>query len=175
MKYLTDVILVLIEMAANQPNNTWFRGITRLEKMIFLLMQEHGMNTWLKNDVPQFIPYKLGPYSREVYAAIDFLSSYGLIEDSLSTGRSSLDSMESILTIDPGLMPYEERRFRLTEDGQAVAKALRSQSSEETLAALTECYQQFGQMPLPSLLRHVYQAYPDYTGRSIIKDDIIPS
>lgn len=175
MKYLSDVILLLIELAGRNSQEAWFRGITRLEKIIFILMSEHGLSKWIEEDKPKFIPYKLGPYSREVYAAIDFLGEYGLVEDSFSNDNSSLDSMEAIMSIEHGSMPYEERRFRLTPDGKKAAQALRNHSAPETLAAIENTYRTFGDIPLIELLRHVYTKYPNYTGKSVIKHDILPN
>ena len=172
MKYLSDVILLLIELAGRDSQEAWFRGITRLEKIIFILMSEHNLTAWIQEDKPTFIPYKLGPYAREVYAAIDFLSSYGLIEDSFAGTSSSVDSMEVIMNIDTGSMPYEERRFRLTDDGRRAAQSLRQNSNSELLDTMQNCYNQFGRIPLITLLRHVYTKYPAYTGKSVIKDDI---
>ena len=174
MKYLSDVLLLLIELAGRDSQEAWFRGITRLEKIIFILMTEHNLSAWIQEDKPNFIPYKLGPYAREVYAAIDFLSSYGLIEDSFSSNNSSLDSMEANMSVEPGSMPYEERRFKLTDDGRRAAQSLRQNSNNISLDAIRTCYNEFAEMPLPTLLRHVYTKYPQYTGKSIIKDELFP-
>ncbi len=173
MKFLADVILLLIAFAGSKNSGSWFRGITRLEKLIFLLKEEYHIDQWITDDKPNFIPYKLGPYSREVYAAVDFLSEYGLIEDTFSTGESSLDSIEVSLTIEPDSMLYEERRFRLTDDGVTAVKALRAVADKGAVLAIEECYNSFGDIPLPTLLRHIYTKYPSFTGKSIIKDQVL--
>ena len=173
MTYLADVILLLIASAGSESKRRWFRGITRLEKLVFLLREEHDIEKWITEDKPQFIPYKLGPYSREVYAAVDFLNTYGLIEDSFSRDESSLDSIEVSLTMDPESIVYEERRFRLTDDGEAAVRSLRGIAEQEALTAIEACYAQFGEMPLTSLLRHIYTKYPRYTGKSIIRDQVL--
>ena len=173
MRFLADVILLLIASAGSKNSGSWFRGITRLEKLVFLLKEEYDIDQWISEDKPNFIPYKLGPYSRDVYAAVDFLSSYGLIEDSFSTGESSLDSIEATLTIEPDSMLYEERRFKLTDDGMTAVRELRKSADKKAIHAIEECYHRFGDIPLPTLLRQIYTRYPSFTGKSIIKDQVL--
>ena len=178
MKYLADLILLLIDLAERNDPSGWFRGVTRLEKIIFILHEEYGAAQWITTDTPKFIPYKLGPYSRHVYEALDFLSSYNLIDDEF-TGvasnieRSILDSMEELMTTYSSTIPYEERRFKLSKDGRRAATALKEMTNPSALESIEECYMKYGTMPLSRLLRYVYQNYPHYTGQSIIKGEVL--
>ncbi|MDE2769234.1 MAG: hypothetical protein OXI70_14205 [Chloroflexota bacterium] len=174
------MILLLIDLAEKQDQSGWFRGVTRLEKIIFLLHEEYDAGKWLTTDKPKFIPYKLGPYSRDVYEALDFLSSYNLIDDQFTGGasnidRSIIDSMEELMTTYSSTIPYEERRFKLAPDGKRAVNSLKTMSNSSALQSIDECFAKYGGMPLGRLLRYVYQKYPNYTGQSIIKGEVLGS
>lgn len=174
MKYLTDVILVLLKYADDDPGDGWFHGITRMEKIIFLLQQERGLDKWLTNDKTDFIAYKLGPYSRAIYTCVEFLNTYNLIEDATFMGNSRLDTVEESLALETEYIGYSERRFRLTETGRKAAAALITRSEPSIITSIHEYYRTFNNSPLSSLLRYVYRRYPKYTIRSTIKEQIIP-
>ena len=174
MKYLTDVILVLLKYAEDESRDGWFHGITRMEKVIFLLQKERGLDRWITHDKPDFSAYKLGPYSREIYTAAEFLNTYNLIEDATFMGNSRLDTVEEGIALESEYIGYSERRFRLTELGRKAATTLVERSDHQFVASIREYYREFNSMPLTSLLRYVYQRYPKYTVRSTIKDSIMP-
>src|SRR2546425_1962281 len=56
-------------------------GVTRLEKLLFLLTKEAGLLTNADNEERfSFIPHKFGPFSSEVYDEVDFLEALGLVD-----------------------------------------------------------------------------------------------
>ena len=173
MKYLADLILILLHLAEQRSTDGWFHGITRLEKIIFLLIKERSIDEWIEMDKPTFVPYKLGPYSRDVYTSIEFLNSYNLIEDATVMGDSHLDSTEEAMAFEAGSIHYSERKFRLTENGRRAANELRRRSNNHVTESAEEYYTKYSEMQLSLLLRYVYRQYPAYTGESIIKKDIL--
>ena len=175
MRYLTDIVLILLRCADKESNDGWFHGITRMEKVIFLLQQERSLDKWIEDDKPDFAAYKLGPYSQKVYTAVEFLSTYDLVEDSIFLGESRLDAFEEAIALEMEHIQYSERRFRLTSTGRKAAETLVQRTDNRILHAISEYYRNFGNLHLPKLLRYVYSKYPEYTGESIIKDSVMKS
>ncbi len=77
------------------------------------------------------------------------------------------------MTSEPSTIAYTERRFQLTSDGERAANELLRTTSPDTLIAIRRCYEQYGNKSLSHLLRYVYQHYPEFTGESIIKNQVL--
>jgi len=172
----TDTILLLLAAETADPRQR-FRcdGITRLEKLIFLLEQE----TEFEKEVAEpftFEPYHYGPYSAAVYSAVDFLRAMRLIDERQVDVSSGLDISEEAEALDQSDLnpdsPYIERQLILTGDGKAVAKVLSTRVSSSGKEALTEIKDRYGSMPLRQLLRYVYSRYPEFAERSRIRQSL---
>jgi uncharacterized protein len=169
----TDTILVLLAAATSDPRQRYrCDGVTRLEKLLFLLENETGFKDE-QAELFAFEPYHYGPYSAAVYNAIDFLKSMRLIEERQIDVSSGLDVGEQAEALDPDDLnqgnSYVERQLILTDDGKAVAKVLSTRVSSAGKEALTQIKDRYGSMPLRQLLRYVYSRYPEYAERSRIK------
>lgn len=169
----TDTILLLLGAETADPHQR-FRcdGITRLEKLLFLLEHE----TEFVKEVAEpftFEAYHYGPYSPDVYSAVDFLKAMRLVEEQQIDVGSGLDVGEAAEALDAGDInqgsPYIERQLRLTDDGKAVAKVLSTRVSPDGKKALTEVKDRYGSMPLRQLLRYVYSRHPEFAEKSRIK------
>lgn len=172
----TDLILVLLA-ADTSDRNQRFRvdGVTRLEKLLFLLQEEEPFKRFAAEVEKPFTfePYHYGPYSKQVYDAVDFLKSMQLLRErrvDVSTGldlseESAVFGLEDISEEDLNV----ERQFTLTDDGKAVAKLLSTRISDPGKELLTELKDRFGRMPLRQLLRYVYSNHPDYAEKSRIR------
>lgn len=169
-----DVIVLLLGSPTNKPAlKNQISGITRLEKLVFLIENELSVKELMCEDAG-FTAYNFGPFSAAVYKAVDSLSGYGLIEDTGSITSSNEDSWEQIRVIGVSQAdPYATRDFRLTERGIQYYEVISGDISEEDLAELTKLKDQFGSMPLRQLVRYVYQQYPHMTENSIIRDEIL--
>lgn len=170
-----DLILLLLA-APTKHAELQFRcnGITRLEKLLFLVEQE----TTLKDEIDETFPfeaYHYGPYSKQVYDAVDMLESLQLLDERRVQATSALDlgeELEILDEFDRNEDEYIERQLFLTRDGRDVAGVLSRQLSPKGKEALTEVKDRYGGMSLRSLLRYVYSSYPDYTTKSRIRDRI---
>lgn len=169
----TDTILLLLA-AETSDSRQRFRcdGITRLEKLLFLLDKE----TDFKSEVAQpftFEPYHYGPYSAAVYDAVDFLKAMRLLDERQIDVSSGVDVSEEAETLDASDLnqpnSYVERQLFLTEDGKAVAQVLSTRVSKAGKAALTDIKDRYGSMPLRQLLRYVYNRYPEFAENSRIR------
>jgi hypothetical protein len=169
----TDTILLLLAAETVDPRQR-FRcdGITRLEKLLFLLEHE----TDFENEAAEpftFEPYHYGPYSPAVYSAVDFLKAMRLVEERQIDVSSGLDVSEEAEALDSTDLNqdslYVERQLMLTPDGKAVAQVLSTRVSPDGKKALTEIKDRYGSMPLRQLLRYVYSRYPEFAERSRIR------
>jgi uncharacterized protein YwgA len=164
--------LVLLLLAAPSRLSTArdkIHGVTRLEKLLFLAQKETDIAGKVE-DAFRFQPYHYGPYSKEIYEAVELLEEAGLLsEERVYEGRP-IDEMEGAAA---GELELEgtERRFLLTSDGKAVAQLL-GDRHKEVWSALEQIKKRYAGMPLRRLIRYVYGSYPDYAEASRIKDDM---
>lgn len=70
-----DLLLLLIGL--NDTKNLGLGGITRIQKLIYLLESEEGIRP--EGDVFDFKPYKAGPYSPRIYDDLEFLENLEFI------------------------------------------------------------------------------------------------
>ncbi len=172
----TDLILLLLAAPTADPAQRFrCNGVTRLEKLLFLLEHEYEIVSEL-SDSFDFEPYHYGPYSKEVYDAVDLLRSLKLLSVEQHEVRSGLDLgelSESLDRTDLGAGgEYVEQQVILTESGKAVARVLSRRLSESGKQTLTAVKDRYGAMPLRQLLRYVYDKYEDYTVTSRIKESL---
>ena len=69
------VVLVLGAPGGKDPQGH-LEGVTRLEKLIFLLERETPVREWM-TDKADFRSYKFGPFSSKVYEAVDMPIAVG--------------------------------------------------------------------------------------------------
>ncbi|MCB0325548.1 MAG: hypothetical protein R3E01_13570 [Pirellulaceae bacterium] len=175
-----DVVLLILEANERLLRKPSLNGITRLEKLLFLLEREthfEGIGAFFA-----FEPHNFGPFSKEVYEAIDFLDACELIsvrEKSYSSPYSSADERkllseisENDVTEDPTepRLEVKERQFLLTENGRKVAQILREgiqRRKPSDVSELDSIVRKYGTAPLNQLIRYVYRQHPDMTVNSI--------
>jgi hypothetical protein len=150
-----------------------FRGVTRLEKLIFLLEEETSFE-----GVGEFFPFEahnFGPFSKEVYAAVEFLEGIDLIEVSERTYASpkAVSEEEKLafeISDDEQGSLATEKLFALTENGRKVAKIMResvARKKKSDVEELEGIVRKYGSRPLNHLIRYVYRQYPALTTNSI--------
>jgi hypothetical protein len=172
---IDDAIVLLLGAPARvQPLVGRLQGITRLEKLIFLMERETSAKRWLTEEA-DFDPYNFGPFSSKVYQAVDMLGAAQIISDSGANSDSTDETWEQANVIGEarGSDPYVTRDFELTERGWRYYQALLKRLPDGALEELTEFKNRFASLPLRQLVRYVYQRYEEFTSRSLIKDDIL--
>jgi hypothetical protein len=73
-----DLILLLLEANERLLHKDAISGITRLEKLLFLLKNETDFEGIANFFI--FEPHNFGPFSKQVYEAVDFLEGCELIQ-----------------------------------------------------------------------------------------------
>lgn len=175
-----DAIVLLLGAPTRSPQlRDQVQGITRLEKMLFLLEHEFGP----ANDVDvsaEFTPHNYGPFSAEIYKAVDILAAAEMVTDSATFSRDAEDAWETAnLIYDrddlPDSIKYATRDIALTDRGRRYYHALTQEVPVELIEKVGRFKDRFGAMPLRQLIRYVYEKpeYEAYLTRSTIRDEII--
>jgi len=177
----TDLILALLYAGEGPSRFAPIIGITRLEKLLFLLKTDEG---FLAN-VPQednlnFVPFRMGPWTNEIYDEVDFLESLGLLKKQSQKKRTPADAVhDDELFSDMVLDKYqntatgadeETEIFTLTAEGREKASEIWGRLSTEEKQRLIAVKHRFNNMNLRQFLRYVYKTHPEYTTSSEIKD-----
>lgn len=166
------IVLLLGAPSENAFNPAQIEGITRLEKLLFLLEKESGVSGLLTED-PEFKSHHFGPFSVKVYHAVDVLAAAGLVADSAAVSSSTEDTWESdvVLGIDPD--PYATRDISLTPLGRRYYDSLMEDLPSGTESELQQLKDRFVSLPLRQLVRYVYKRYPDFTDKSKIRASVL--
>lgn len=150
------------------------RGVTRLEKLVFLLDQgeatKHAMT-----ESADFAAHHFGPFSQKVYQALDTLRAAGLITDTAESAASNEDQYEvsQVIGNDAAPSPYSTRDFELTADGRAYYRALKQELPGSSVEEAEVVRRRFAGWPLRRLIRYVYEGYDEYTTNSLIREEIL--
>ena len=119
----------------------------QVQKVMFVFAQESEVP---EDEAYEFVPYNWGPCSFEIYTDIDELIERGMVQR-FATGR--------------GWSCYG-----LTGEGKAKAEQLRMSAKQAYLKGLDEWREWVITQPFKTLLKEVYQRYPDYAVASVFTD-----
>lgn len=146
-------------------------GITRLEKLVFLLEKETELGQRL-TESPDFTAHHFGPFSVKIYHAVEILKAAELLKETGKLSDSPDESWESANIVGEEA-PYATRDFELTDKGRRYFIALSSELPKSAVRAASQLKDQFGVLPLRQLIRYVYKRYESFTERSKIKQEIL--
>jgi hypothetical protein len=179
-----DLLLALLYAGgspAHIPIASPVTGITRLEKLLFLLKLDEGfLESVPDKDNFHFVPFRMGPWASEVYDEVDFLESLGLVNKVSTSSISPADSAHNEeLFSQMVLDKYQNQRsvdddevevFKLTEAGKVKAAEIWKRLSDDERDRLIRVKKTFNNMNLRQFLRYVYKKHPEYTTESEIKN-----
>lgn len=158
-------------------------GITRLTKLLFLLKEESNISNQL-----MFVPYKMGPFSSEIYKVIEFMKTYpdpNRPDGSLLRVKEKNDAKgvdpEALKYIndaasdadDPQDIKFGTSTFELTDIGKKVAAKVWDSLPSKEQDAIQNVKAKYGDLTLKDLLRYVYKTYPDMAVKSEIKHQLL--
>ncbi len=181
----SDLVLLILRASRDQGQGP-VSGTTRLQKLLFLLAQTPEYRRLAetgKAPALNFRPYRMGPFTPDVYDAVDLLAEFEppLIEVAPGGRIDREADLELDLYVDewdldraqpPVSSVPRPTTYQLTPDGKEVANALWDSAPDELRRQITAVVREFGHLDLRSLLRLVYANYPRYTTRSEIKSQI---
>jgi uncharacterized protein len=168
----TDLVLLLLAApTANERLQDAMPGITRLEKLLYLVDRETEEGKKVGERF-SFKPYDFGPFSKDVYEAVRVLEAAGLLREELVYSGRDVDSVEARLAGLDEEPEGTERRFFLTPDGKVVADLL-SERAPKLIEELTRIKDRYGRLPLRNLIHYVYTRYPGSAQRSKIRGQVV--
>lgn len=181
-----DLELLLLAVAPEADEMTGgISGITRLQKLLFLLQEESHVTP--SGDGFQFEAYKAGPYSAKLYDDLEFLENLGLVQSEITAEATPPEaaeidklSFDELMGTEDGLDDsatsdsYEERRYTLTDLGvERVQTMLKNPEIAPAVDGIRRVKSRFGKYSLNDLLHYVYTKYPEMTVESEIKDQVL--
>jgi hypothetical protein len=184
-----NVVLLLVGINPGGEIGEGIGGITRLQKLLYLLEQEEHLTP--TEGGFEFTAYKAGPYSSKLYDDLEFLENLGLLESEVAGEATSPEAAElDLLNFDElmddgadaspagvdGLAAdaYEERRFRISKEGiKRIQTLIDSGRYKPVIDGVRKIKRKYGNYSLSDLLYYVYDKYPDMTVESEIKDKVL--
>ena len=162
-------LLVLLLHAHDRRGEDAVRGITRLQKLLFVIEQK------LAIDSSHFYAHNYGPFTEEVNEAASALKLEGYLQspDAVSAQRPTFaEMMASAMTRSgPKEEPATAENFVLSDRGHEAAERLRSSNRayEEMFAYIRQLREEWD---TPDLVERVYEAWPEMAEKSLIKDEV---
>lgn len=165
----SDLVLMLLWAPTTvESANGRVNGITRLEKLLYLVERETSVAEGVAAEQLKFKAYKYGPFSKDVYEAVELLEESGLLVEQRVVDGQTIDSMEDIsVTGAVEVDEYVERRFVLTDNGRLVADHL-ARHHPSIVKQLTTIKDRYAGRSLSGLIRYVYKSYPESAEQSTI-------
>ena len=153
----TDVVFLLFHHAKE------IDGVTKVQKLLFLVEQETEFFQEYEEDVAfNFAPYKMGPFSKNVYTELEFLLSMGAISSHpMDDPKISMTDSE-----------LGQKTFQITSKGEKIAAQLSNQLEPEYDDELRDLVETYNEQPLRELLQYVYRTYPEFAAESEILTEL---
>lgn len=188
------LLLLLLGISTPQITDNGVRGITRVQKFVFLLEREYNISP--KDNSFEFTAYKAGPYSSKLYDDLELLENLGYItsepiDDAIEEeaidiqeicfedlmGDASEEKNEKNNEYYDGFGASDacqERRFRVTESGQKkINDLIISGKYQPIVDSIRKLKGRFSNYSLSDLLYYVYTTYPEMTVESEIKEKVL--
>lgn len=175
-----DMLIVLLYAPGKSGVVESVKGITRLQKLMFLLAQGVGPGQLVKEAISYgYRPYKMGPYSVELSNDIEELKSAGIIvtkalqywiSDDADDSEESDDDLE-ILGVRKKRVESQEYSLS-TNLGRQVGSELWKSLTDDQQIGLREFKEFFNSLSLRQLLIFTYERFPEFTTESTIKQEL---
>lgn len=187
------IVMLLIGLSGDGELVGSLGGMTRLQKLLFLLEQEEKLRP--TGEGFEFEAYKAGPYSNKLYDDLEMLENLGLLEsdiqgESTESEAQALDELgfehlmgdDSVGLEEPSASSaatadtHEERRFALTSTGINKIKELLTNSRyKPVIEGVRRVKSKYAHHSLQDLLHYVYTKYESggWTAESEIRDKVL--
>jgi predicted DNA binding CopG/RHH family protein len=160
-------LMVLMLHARNARGQDAVKGITRMQKLLFVLEQT------LAPQAHRFAPNNYGPFSEGVNDAADALRLAGFLSHGAPAqkGPPSYAEMIAGASAPPASERQAGEEFALSEAGHDAAERLRhsNHAYEQLYDAVSRLRAEWD---TPDLIERVYESWPEQTERSLIRDDV---
>ncbi|HXY45873.1 MAG TPA: hypothetical protein VEH29_16925 [Acidimicrobiales bacterium] len=163
-------LMVLLLHASNQRGDSAVRGMTRLQKLLFVVEQKLESQS-------RFYAFNYGPFNEEVNDAAEALRIAGFIRNAspVAAGPPSFQQMMAAVSERAG--PTGEGKvveFALSEQGHEAAEKLRESNAryEQLFQFIDSVRKEWDTGDLNELVDRVYEAYPKFASKSVIREEV---
>ncbi len=177
-----DVLLLLLYAPEFGVNCNPIAGITRLDKLMFILSKTKEFSNLFHEDY-EFIPYNFGPFATELLDDLEALIAEEVVHrNKIKDGGDSSSTRDAeIIDEETGELPenevswdmYSFDSYSLTAFGKEVSEKLFNDASIEQQQKVIQVKESYNSLKLSSLLRFVYESFPDYVIKSVIRDEVL--
>lgn len=180
------LLLLLYSPGDSGHPNEPFVGRTRIIKMLFLFDKEIKRQFLEDSHIelisfPEFYAWHYGPFAKDVYDDIEFFINNGFIENRfLDSEKSEIEIEEyenwfkEFLFDDEAELLSNSRndeQFQLTSKGiKFVEDKIYNQLTENQKKIIIKFKEKINSATLSAIMRYVYMKYPEYTGKSKVKE-----
>lgn len=161
-------LMVLLLHATDARGQDAVRGVTRLQKLLFVIEQTLGAQGG------GFYAYNYGRFNEGVNDAAEALRLAGFLKGAELAPAGPPSFVEMIATAAERAGPREDcqaEEFVLNERGHEAAERLR-QSSRAYDQLFLRVRDLRAEWDTAQLVERVYETWPDYAERSVIKDEV---
>ena len=121
------------------------RGKTKLQKLVFLLDKELNIK---KDQGYNFVPYKYGPFSKELIEDVEMLILTGLVETKEEVKEFNGEEVTIV-------------SYRLSERGKNIARQIYDKLTYEEKRRINKL-KEYNAMSARTLTEYVHRRYPEY-------------
>ena len=177
-----DLVITLLYVPGKKGVAEPIEGITRLQKLMFLLQQREKFSPKDLVDLAkeyQYEAYKMGPYAKQLNQDLEELESAGIVVTErldywLPDDMDSPPEEDAIfdLPVTPKKR-VQSSRFLLSKDlGLKIGQELWESLAPKLRKELSDFKHFFNSLSLRQLLIFTYEKFPEYTSESTIKEQL---
>ncbi len=164
-------LLVLLLHASGSGGQEAIRGMTRLQKLLFVIEQKLSSGS-------HFYAYNYGPFDEAVHDAANALRLAGFLRGSPAVKSAPPSFADMIATAERRSGPRDPggpELFALSDRGHEAAERLRrsSRAYETLFARIAEIRREWDTPQLEELVDRVYATWPAYAEKSLIREEVV--
>lgn len=125
------------------------RGKTKLQKLVFLLDKELNI---IKDQGYNFVPYKYGPFSKELIEDVEMLILTGLVKTEEEVKEFNGEEVTIMV-------------YKLTDRGKSIARQIYNELTDEEKRRINKL-KEFNTRSARSLTAYVHRKYPEYVAQT---------
>lgn len=179
-----DYLLLLLFLNNKQP----ILGAIRLTKMMFLfekeiapILKSKGLDS---ENLPGFIAYNYGPFSKDVYEQIELFKGIKFIQVSNIKAEEEMAEVDDLEEA-PFTDEMSNYGYSLNNDGKYykyqilstgerfVNERILPDITPDQIRILSDFKRKITSLTPKQILKYVYLKYPEYAENSLIKDEVL--
>lgn len=179
-----DYLLLLLYLDKEKP----IKGAIRLTKMMFLfgkeiepILKKSGL---LSENLPNFLAYNFGPFSKDLYEQIDFFTNIDFIRTKNIRAEEMgevddwrgewFDGVGDPINLGYAMDDSKYMEYTISDRGKLyVERKILNLLSDEQIRLLISFKTKLIKTSAKNILRYVYTKYPESAVNSIIAKDIL--